>query len=211
MKTSNPIVNKLLKRMHSQGRGAVFNSTDFLGLGSRQALDQALSRLARRGVIYRLAPGLYHYPRTNQKLGGVIPPWPDAIAQAVARKTRSRVLPFGALAANLLGLSTQVPAKAIYLTDGPARTIRYGSQTISFRYAAPSTMAVSSKISALVFQALRYLGRERVTDAVIQKLHKMLPAKEKRALKKDICHAFNWMKPVLERISSEAEDGENNG
>lgn len=207
MKTSKPIVNQLLKRIRGRGRGAVLNSTDFLGLGSRQALDQALSRLARQGVILRLAPGLYHYPRTNKKMGVIIPPRSHEIAQAVVRKTKSRIIPFGALAANLLGLSTQVPAKAVYLTDGPARTIHYGSQTIIFRYAAPSTMAVSDKSSALVFQALRYLGRQRVTDTVIQKLSNLLPPKEKQALRKNIRYAFNWMKPVLEKIASNTKDG----
>lgn len=207
MKTSKPVVNQIVKRIRGRGRGAVLNSTDFLGLGSRQALDQSLSRLARQGVIRRLALGLYHYPRTNQKMGVVIPPLPDEIAQAVARKTKSRAIPFGALAANLLGLSTQVPAKAVYLTDGPARTIHYGSQTIIFRYAAPSTMAVSDKISALVFQALRYLGRKRVTDEVIQKLRNLLLPKDKQALRKNIRYAFNWMKPVLEKIASNTKDG----
>lgn len=186
----------------------MFNSTDFLGLGSRSALDQALSRLSRRGVIHRLAQGLYHYPRTNQKMGVVLNPLPDAVAQAVARKTGSRVIPSGALAANVLGLSTQVPTKAIYLTGGQPRKIRFGSQIIIFRYATPRTMAVSGKASAIVFQALRYLGRREVTDSVIRRLNRTLSSKDKQALKKDIRHAVGWMKPVLNRIVGKREGGE---
>ncbi len=202
MKTSNPIVNKLLKRIRGYGRGAVFSSTDFLGLGSRAALDQTLSRLVKQGGIRRLAPGLYHYPRSNPKLGGVINPLPDAVAKAVARKTGNRVIPSEAMAANIMGLSTQVPTKAIYLIDGQPKKIRFGSQTIIFRTAAPRTMAVSGRVSAIIFQALRYLGRDGATDTVVRQLRRSLSPKDRQALEKDIGHAVEWMKPVLKKIVS---------
>lgn len=186
----------------------MFSSTDFLDLGSRAALDQALSRLVRQKVIRRLAPGLYHYPRINPKLGGVINPLPDAVAKAVARKTGNRIIPSGATAANILGLSTQVPAKSVYLIDGQPRKVSYGPHTIVFRSTAPSTMAVSGRVSAIVFQALRYLGRDDVTDSVVRQLHRSLSRKDKQTLKKDIRFAIEWMKPVLERIVSEKEERE---
>lgn len=179
----------------------MFSSADFLDLGTRAAVDQALSRLVKQGTIRRLAPGLYHYPRTSPKLG-VISPLPDAVAQAVARKAGNRIIPSGAMAANALGLSTQVPAKAIYLIDGQPKKVRYGSQTIMFRTAATRTMAVSGRVSAIVFQALRYLGKEAVTDAVMRQLRRSLSPKDKRALEKDIRHAVEWMKPVLKKIVS---------
>jgi len=200
MNNPHHLTNKLVAKLRGLGRGYVFNSADFRNLGSRSALDQALSRLTRQGVIRRLAPGLYHYPRINPKLGGIMNPLPDAVAKAVARKTDSRVVSSGALAANALGLSTQVPAQMIYLTDGPPRKIRIGSQTILFRYATPRTMAVSGRISAVVFQALRYLGREGVTDSVIRKLKRTLSGKDKKTLKKDIPHAIGWMRPILSQI-----------
>lgn len=204
MKNPHHLTNKLVAKIRGFGRGYVFNSTDFRNLGSRAALDQALSRLTKQGVIRRLAPGLYHYPRINPKLGGVLPPLPDAVAKAVARKTDSRVVSSGALAANVLGLTTQVPAKMIYLTDGPPRKIRVGSQTILFRYAAPRTMAVSGRISAVVFQALRHLGRDGITDSVIRRLSRTLSAKDKNILKKDIPHAVAWMRPILNQIVIES-------
>ncbi|MCX6348130.1 MAG: DUF6088 family protein, partial [Candidatus Aureabacteria bacterium] len=137
MNTAYPVVDKIVAKIRGFGRGGVFTSADLRGLGSRPASDKALSRLVRQGVIRRLASGLYHYPRINPKLGGIVNPIPDAVARAIARKTDSHIIPSGAVAANVLGLSTQVPAKAIYLTDGPPRKVRYGSQTIIFRYAAP--------------------------------------------------------------------------
>jgi hypothetical protein len=186
----------------------VFSSADFLHFGTRAAVDQALSRLVKHGTIRRLAPGLYHYPRISSKLG-VIPPLPDAVAQAVARKTGNRVIPSGAMAANALGLSTQVPAKAIYLIDAQPKTIRYGSQTIVFRTAATKTMAVSGRVSAIVFQALRYLGKEAVDDAVIRQLRRSLSPKDKQTLENDIRYAVEWMKPVLKKIVGTKEEKDN--
>lgn len=206
MKTSKPIVDKLLKRIRGHGRGAVFASADFLDLGSRAAVDQVLSRLVRQELIRRLVPGIYHYPRINQKLGGVINPLPDAVARAVARKTGNRIIPSGATAANILGLSTQVPTKAVYLINGQPRKVSYGPHTIVFRSAASRTMAVSGRVSAIVFQALRYLGKDGVTSSAVRQLRRSLSRKDKRTLKKDIRFAVEWMKPVLERIVSEKEE-----
>lgn len=202
MRTANPISNKLLARIRRRGRGWVFTSRDFVGLGTRPAVDQALSRLARKGMIRRIAPGLYDYPRTRSDMGGTLSPPPHAVVQAVARKTGTRLLPTGAMSANVLGLSTQVPAKMIYLTDGRSRTLRVGPYTLVFKHASPRTMAVSAQTSAVVFQALRYLGPEGVTDAVIRKLRATLSDKDKSQLKKDMRHAMGWMRPVLMRIAA---------
>ena len=99
-----------------------------------------------------------------------------------------------------MGLSTQVPTKAIYLIDGQPKKIRFGSQTIIFRTAAPRTMAVSGRVSAIIFQALRYLGRDGATDTVVRQLRRSLSPKDKQALEKDIGHAVEWMKPILKKI-----------
>ncbi|OGV66130.1 MAG: hypothetical protein A3K19_19730 [Lentisphaerae bacterium RIFOXYB12_FULL_65_16] len=202
MKTSHPITDKLVSRIHGKGRGTVFSSADFVDLGSRAAVDQALSRLVRQGAIRRIARGLYDYPRVNPALGGTLSPSPDAVAKAVARRTDSRLIPTGALAANALGLSTQVPAKMIYLTDGPQRQIQIGSQTLVFRHASPRTMAVSGRVSAVVFQALRYLGRTGVTPDVVQRLRATIPPQDRQRLGRDIRHAVGWMRPILTQIST---------
>lgn len=120
------IQDDILDRIRGNDRGKVFTPKDFLDLGSRDAADQSLSRLVRSGEIERLGRGLYHYPRVNERLGIPIGPDPDEIAEALGRQTGSRVLPSGAVAANRLGLSTQVPAKPVYLTDGRTRQVRIG-------------------------------------------------------------------------------------
>src|SRR5687768_3254935 len=111
----------VLNRFRTRGRGKVFISKDFLDLAGRDAADQSLSRLVKGGEIQRLGRGLYHYRRVNERLGIPLSPDPDEVAEALARQTGSRVVPSGAVAANRLGLSTQVPARPTYLTDGRTR------------------------------------------------------------------------------------------
>src|SRR5260370_23170057 len=111
--------DRIMQRARAGGRGGVFTPTDFLDVAGRSAVDQALSRLVKGGQLRRLARGLYDFPKMHAKLGALAPA-PDAVAQALARETGSAVQIAGARAANALGLSTPVPAKSTYLTDGPA-------------------------------------------------------------------------------------------
>jgi hypothetical protein len=159
--------------------------------------------LTRQGVIRRIGVSLYHYPRINEKLGGEIPPAADVVALAVARKTGSRIVPSGALAANLLGLSTQVPAKMVYLTNGPTRTITVDPHTLSFRHVSPRRMAAKGTRSGIVFEALRCVKAANVTGDVIATLQRNLSADAKAELKRDLPHAAGWMRPYIQQIIAE--------
>src|SRR4051794_13706459 len=123
----NAIQDKILDQIRRQVRGKIFIPKDFLHLGSRAAADKSLSRLVKGGEVQRLARGLYHSPQVNERIGIPLAPDLDEIADALGRQTGSRVVPSGAVAANRLGLSTQVPAKPVYLTDGRTRQVRIGS------------------------------------------------------------------------------------
>ena len=148
------------------GRGSVFTPADFLDVGSRAAVNQALARLTKGGALRRLARGLYDYPQVHPKLG-LLAPAPDAVAKAVARKTGSRLQIAGAQAANTLGLSTQVPARSVYLTDGPSRRVVLGKRIIDLRHAAPKHLVAAGGIMAgTVVQALRHMGPDAVANVV---------------------------------------------
>jgi len=185
--------------------GYVFAGNDFLDLGNLVAVQQVMSRLTRNGKIRRIGTALYHYPRINEKLGGELPPAPDMVALTIARRTDSRIVPSGALAVNVLGLSTQVPAKMIYLTNGPSRDITVKPYTLRFRHVAPRRMAAKGKISAIVFEALRYLKENNITDEAIDKLRSGLSAEAKTQLKRDLSHATGWMRPYIHCILSEGQ------
>ena len=123
---------KILSRVRGKGRGEVYVSKDFLDLGNRAAVDQALSRLVKAGELRRLGRGLFDFPRVNARLGGELSPEPSRVAEAVARKRGGRITPSGAHAANALGLSTQVPGKTVYVTNTSGGSVKVGRQTITF-------------------------------------------------------------------------------
>lgn len=161
------VQDQILARIRERGRGRVFIPKDFLDLGSRDAADQALSRLAKLGDIQRLGRGLYLYPRKPGVAVLTAPADQDEIADALGRQTGSRVVPSGAMAANRLGLTRHVPAAPLYLTDGRRRQIRIGNAVFQLRHAAPKDLPAASRISSMVFQALRFLGKDSVNERVI--------------------------------------------
>ena len=200
------VQDDILDRIRGQGRGKVFTPKDFLDLGSRDAADQSLSRLVKRGEIQRLGRGLYHYPRLNERLGIPLGPDLDEIAEALARQTGSRVVPSGAVAANRLGLSTQVPAKPVYLSDGRTRQVRIGNTVFQIRHAAPKELPAGSRTSAMVFQALRHLGQPAVDDQVVAQLRRALSAKQRQELLRDARYTTDWIAAVVRQIVHDQEE-----
>jgi Family of unknown function (DUF6088) len=128
----------ILARIERLGPGKVFSAKDFLDIASRTMIDVTLASLAQSGKIRRVRRGLYDLPKVNPALGGDLSPDIDEATRALARRQRWKIVPEGSWAANLLGLSTQVPSKIIYLTDGPNSTVPIGRRTIHFKHARPN-------------------------------------------------------------------------
>ncbi|HJP92390.1 MAG TPA: DUF6088 family protein [Pyrinomonadaceae bacterium] len=194
------IDSKIRNRISGKGPGAVFTPNDFLDLGGRDAVDKVLSRLAAQKTIRRIARGLYEYPREHAELG-LLSPDIEKIAKALAGKDRIRLQPAGAYATNLLGLSEQVPAKAVFLTDGPSRTVKIGRQEIQLRHTTPRNMAAAGRLSGLLMQAFRHLGREHITPQRMAHLKRALPAKERKQLLKDLALVPTWMHPLFRNLA----------
>ena len=200
------VYEKLRRQVEKRGHGAVFVTREFLELGSRAAVDEALSRLAKEGVVRRLGRGLYDYPRTHPVFGPVSAD-PDQVAAAIARKTGSRLQIAGARAANALGLSTQLAARPVYLTDGRRRTIQVGGQTIELRHAAPRSLAGAGRIEGTVIQALRHLGPDQIGAETVARLRQTLTSSEKEALRREALNAPGWLVPTLQEIARLEEGG----
>ena len=174
----------------------------FLDIASHQAVGVTLHRLAKKGLIRRLARGVYDFPKKHPVLGPLSPS-AETIAQALAGRDRTRLQPAGAYAANALGLSEQVPAKAVFLTDGPSRTVKIGSMTIQLRRTTPRNMAAAGRLSGLLIQAFRELGKDHVTPARVEHLKRTLPAEQRRELLKDLKLAPAWMHPIFQELAEE--------
>jgi hypothetical protein len=196
----NTLSNKVLERFLQNAPGTVFSNTSFLDLGNRAAVDQALSRLVHRGSIRRIRHGLYDYPREDPTFGTLSPNL-DEVARAISHRDKSKLLASGAYAANLLGLSTQVPAKVLYYTDGGDRRVQIGKQTIEFRHAGPRRMAGAGKISGLVIQALKFMGKDHVGANAIDRVQSVLTDADREILRQDISIAPGWLRPVLTQIT----------
>ena len=201
-KSAQSIDSMILAAIRGRGRGSVFVPADFLDLGSREAVDVALHRLARKGTIRRLSRGVYDFPKQHPVLGA-LQPSADAVARALAGRDRTRLQPAGAYAANALGLSEQVPAKVVFLTDGPSRTVKVGPLTIQLRRTTARNMAAAGRLSGLLIQALRELGKEHVTPERLAHLKRTLPAQERRELITDIRLAPGWMHPIFRELAEE--------
>ena len=202
MNVTHPISEKILRRLKAK-KGQPVPVRDFHGLGSGPAVRKALSRLVRQGAIRRVRRGLYELPRTGKLLNQPLVASPDELVRAWARKNGLRVVPSGAYAANLLGLSTQVPARIVYYTNGRTRTLKLGPYTVRLLNRGPKTMDVRGRVAPLVLQALRYVGTNGVTPEVVRRLRKTLSEKDKVELQRNLRYAAAWMKPVIEAIVNE--------
>lgn len=182
----------ILKRVKKRKADAVFTPADFADLGTPHAVGMALARLVRDGTLRRVGRGLYDVPRQHPLLGTLAAD-SDSIAQTLAGRHGMKLQPTGAYAANLLGLSEQVPLRVAYLTDGTPRTVRLGNREIILRHTTPRRMAAAGRLSGLVINALRWLGRRHVTAETLAPLRRRLDDKAKRQLLADAHLAPVWV------------------
>jgi len=162
----------------------------------------ALARLVRAGLLRRVSRGLYDLPRQHPSFGSLSPD-ADAIAQSLTVRDRIKLQPTGAHAANLLGISNQVPMKIAYLTDGTPRTLRIGNRQIVLRHTTPRRMATAGRASGLVINALRWLGQKNVSQSTVVSLKQRLDAKAKRQLRIDAHLAPVWVAHWMRWIANE--------
>jgi hypothetical protein len=201
MKVANPVDRTMLARIKARGMGWVFSPGDFIDLGTRHAVDKALSRMAADGSIRRVARGLYDVPEQHPIVGTTAPSI-DQVAKAVADKSGTRLQPTGAYAANLLGLSDQVPAKVVFLTDGRSKHLQLGKLSIVLKQTSPRSMATAGTVSGVVIQALRYLGKAHVTDDTVKRLDRRLSADDRKQLLKDLAYAPAWIANIMRRLAN---------
>lgn len=200
MKVAHPIEQAILARIKARGNGWVFSPSDFIDLGTRAAVDKALSRMSASAAIRRVSRGLYDVP-TRHPIVGATAPSIDQVATALAGKAGTRLQPTGAYAANLLGLSDQVPAKVVFLTDGRSKRVQLGKLSIALKQTSPRIMATAGTISGLVIQALRYLGKAHVTDDTIRRLDRRLSAGDRKRLSKDLAFAPAWIAEIMRQLA----------
>lgn len=183
--------------------GRVIFPTDFRGKGSQNAIKMALSRLTQSGEVKRIAHGIYYRPIIDPKLGELIPP-PELIAEQLAEKEKVRIRPAGTYALNKLGLSTQVPTRLVYLTDGHPRKLKIGKITVEFKSTTPKKMALSESISGHLILALEELNLQNMELDKENKILKLLQKENRHILENDLrlasARIYNYLSTLIKKL-----------
>jgi hypothetical protein len=173
------LAERILERAAQLPEGTPLCAKELLHLGSRAALDQALSRLARRGQLMRAGRGVYFRPIETRF--GVRAPFAEKAVEAIARLRGETVASHGAAAANMLGLTTQVPVRAVYLTSGPSRRLKLGAQVVQLKHAPRWQLVKAGRPAGEAIRALAWLGPAHVQEALTT-LKRTLPEPDLREL-----------------------------
>ncbi len=179
--------------------GWCFTQMNFVDLKNDEAVKKVLLRLNDAGTIRRLADGLYEYPRQHDKLG-TLPPQIDKIAKAIAQRNGIRIQPSGAYAANLIGLSEQVPGKVVFLTDGSSKKLKIGKQEIIFKKTATKNMASAGTQVGLLIQALKYFGKKNIDEVALSRIKKILKKIDPKDIAKNIKYAPQWIRGLVNKL-----------
>jgi len=201
------VKDKIVARIYSRGRGWAFSKIDFIPPFSDVEVRKALSDLAKKGTICRVSQGIYHYPRYSKVLQQYLSPDIEQVAYAYARKFNWRIQPSGSTALNYLGLSTQVSARHLYVSDGPSRTYEIGNQCLEFKHMAIKETGLKLRESKLLVQALRALGKEHVTPDIKRKISAAIGNVNSVKILRDVQQVSTWIYAAIEEILKGSQNG----
>jgi hypothetical protein len=203
---SNSLIDEITEMINSHGKGTIFSIHDFYHLGTKNSVKSSLLRLEKKGEIERLVDGMYVIPKYSEILNEFSYPSVDDLAIKIAEKFSWTICPSGDHALNILGLSTQVPSKYIYISNGPYRIYEYQNIEIIFKHSSSRYIIDYSQNISLIIQAIKTLGKENITEEIIRKLEM-------------ICHKYsiedlllrtnklpNWIYEILIQIDKHKMD-----
>ena len=192
---------KLIRdRINQSEIGTVYVAIDFVDISDKTNVNAYLARLVDEGLIRRVLRGVYDKPEYNDFLEEYVAPSPDKVANALARNFGWSIVPCGDTALNLLGLSTQVPAAWVYVSDGTYKEYTYDNTTIQFKKTTNKEVSKLSYKTALTVQALKALGKGKIDDTVISRLSKLLTAEEKKTMLEEAKAATSWIYEYINQI-----------
>ncbi|MBE7644466.1 DUF6088 family protein [Tenacibaculum finnmarkense] len=196
---TNSVQTLIENKIKSMKRGSILFPSYFESLGNVEAVKKSLLRLESKQFLIRLAHGIYLYPKQD-KLLGVLYPSIEEIANAIADRDKAKIIPTGVKALNQLGLSNQIPMNIVFLTDGAARSIVIGKRTIKFKRTTPKNLAVKGKITSLVIQALKEIGKENVTEEQIKIISKHIQLEKEEIIEHDAKLSPAWISKIIKNI-----------
>lgn len=196
------VLDKIQQTIKYRRKGSIFFASDFLCHGSLSSVNKALSELAKSGLIIRIATGIYCKPEIDSVFGlGIIYPGLEEIAAAIAERDGARIVPTGAYAQNRLGLSTQIPMNAVYLTDGPARRVQiYNGKGILFKRVSPKHFQFKSKVAMMVTLALKDLGEGNLDIEQEKRLKEIITKEPLSSFIPDFPLMPEWIRSIIKKM-----------
>ncbi|MGL1886273.1 MAG: DUF6088 family protein [Reichenbachiella sp.] len=195
------VEEKIENYIKSKPKGALMFPDDFMDIGSSEAIRKALQRLENKQAIKRVAQGIYVRPKISAYIGEFLPSAEEIVA-GIAKRDKIRIVPTGVYALHALGLSTQMPMKLVFLTDGAPREILLGKRSVKLKKSTPKALLAKGKISSLVIQALREIGKDKVTAEEEQKILVLLNKESKKDLGHDIKLAPVWIQKIMKKTTT---------
>ncbi len=193
--------NAIKERISTTSPGEIFVTADFSDLAPTNTANRILLRLEEKGTLRKVLRGVYQKPAYSEFLDDFVAPLPEKIAYAIARNHNWTIAPSGDAALNMTGLSTQVPAVWIFLSSGPYKEYAYDRIVIQFKRTAQKDLLKSSKKSAVIVQAIKALGRERITESVMIKIAALLSDQEKIKLLQETQYSTAWIFEIIKKIA----------
>lgn len=197
------IANQIEKRIESKKRGVFIFSSDFVDIATPENVTKVLQRMMKAGKIIHVCQGVYYYPRIDTKYGlGVIKPTTTEIALAIAKRDGVDIFPTGSYALHALGLSTQVPANAVFITNGSPRKINIGrKKDILFKHSDNAhNFEYKSKEMQLVVAALKEIGKGLATEEELTIIKEIVDRVPENQFKHDLALAPNWIIKLIKTL-----------
>ena len=194
-------LDQIINRIENFENGKVFINTDFLDIASNETVRRTLNQLVSENKIKRVINGFYYNPSYSELIGENEEVSIHELALAIARKYNWNIAPYNSTALNLLGLSTQVPTHYKYISSGRYKEYKIGDTILEFKKVNPGEIANMSLKTATVIQAIKSLGRENISDEVIQKIRENLTEEEKKDLMAEAKSVPSWIYEVIREIS----------
>jgi len=193
------VYSQIITNIFLKKKGVLIFAEDFSDIGSPKSISKNLEILVNEGILLRIARGIYYLPKIDKQMGALLPDI-EQVAKAIAEREKARIVPSGLSAIQKLGLSTQVPLKAVYYTDGSPRKLKIGKTSLIFKRTTTRNLALKGPISSLVVRALKEMGQAKVTEEHIKIVTEKLKKEEKENILHDAKLAPTWIRNIMLKV-----------
>lgn len=196
---SKSVKDQMKAKISKASFGEIFFLDDFEKYGSADNIRKVLSRFEKEDVVERLAHGIYIKPKKDPLLGTLYPNI-EEIAREIAKRDKARIAPTGVMALYLLGLTTQVPLKAVYLTDGSQREVKIGNRAIKFKRTVPKSFAIKDELLHLIVQAFREKGQREITEEFLKTIKYSIAKLDEKVMRNQLGYAPVWIQKQINNL-----------